>query len=81
MAPGGALLFWREVFPGDLIRDGRFDLLIERAGLSLLEAETETDRYISWPGQALSYMIGQREIMTLREQLEARDGDRLDRQI
>jgi len=54
------------------------DLLIERAGLSRLEAETETDRYISWPGQALSYMIGQREILALRAQLEARDGDRFD---
>lgn len=59
-------------------RQQSIDLLIERAGLSLLEAETETDRYISWPGQALSYMIGQREILTLRAQLEARDGDRFD---
>ena len=53
---------------------------VERAGLSLLEAETETDRYISWPGQALSYMIGQREILALRAQLEERDGDRFDHQ-
>ena len=56
------------------------ELLIERAGLSRLEAETETDRYISWPGQALSYMIGQREILTLRAQLEERDGARFDHQ-
>ena len=61
-------------------RQQSIDLLIERAGLSLLEAETETDRYISWPGQALSYMIGQREILALRAQLEARDGDRFDHQ-
>ena len=47
-------------------------------GLSQLESETETDRYISWPGQALSYMTGQREIETLRRQLEKRDGDRFD---
>ena len=59
-------------------RQQSIDLLIERAGLSLLEAETETDRYISWPGQALSYMIGQREILALRAQLEERDGDRFD---
>ena len=47
-------------------------------GLSQLEAETETDRYITWPGQALAYMTGMREIMALRRQLEKRDGDRFD---
>ena len=61
-------------------RQQSIDALRERAGLSQLEAETETDRYISWPGQALSYMIGQREILELRSQLEARDGDRFDHQ-
>jgi len=61
-------------------RQQSIDTLIERAGLSRLEAETETDRYISWPGQALSYMTGQREILALRAQLEARDGDRFDHQ-
>jgi uncharacterized protein (DUF885 family) len=61
-------------------RQRSIDVLRDRAGLSQLEAETETDRYISWPGQALSYMIGQREIMALRAQLEQRDGDRFDRQ-
>ena len=55
-------------------------VLKERAGLSQLEAEIETDRYLAWPGQALSYMIGQREILALRAQLEARDGDRFDHQ-
>jgi uncharacterized protein (DUF885 family) len=59
-------------------RQRSIDVLRERAGLSQLEAETETDRYISWPGQALSYMIGQREILELRAQLEARDGERFD---
>ena len=61
-------------------RQQSIDLLVSRAGLSQLEAETETDRYISWPGQALSYMIGQREILALRARLEARDGDRFDHQ-
>jgi uncharacterized protein (DUF885 family) len=61
-------------------RQQSIDLLRERAGLSRLEAETETDRYISWPGQALSYMIGQREFLALRAELERRDGERFDRQ-
>lgn len=59
-------------------RQQSIDLLIERAGLSRLEAETETDRYIGWPGQALTYMLGKREILALRAQLEERDGDRFD---
>jgi uncharacterized protein (DUF885 family) len=61
-------------------RQQSIDLLVERAGLARLDAEIETDRYIAWPGQALSYMIGQREILALRAQLEARDGDRFDLQ-
>lgn len=51
---------------------------LERVGLPRLQAEVETDRYIVWPGQALSYMTGQREIQALRRELEARDGSRFD---
>ena len=57
-------------------RQQSIDLLRERAGLSQLEAETETDRYISWPGQALAYMIGQREILDLRADLDGAPGRR-----
>ena len=59
-------------------RDRSIALLRDAAGLSTLEAETETDRYITGPGQALCYMTGQREIEALRRELEARDGDRFD---
>ena len=38
----------------------------------------ETDRYICWPGQALTYKIGQREIEKLRAELSARDGSAFD---
>jgi uncharacterized protein (DUF885 family) len=48
------------------------------AGLTSTDAAIETDRYIAWPGQALSYMTGMREIRRLRRDLEARDGDRFD---
>jgi uncharacterized protein (DUF885 family) len=52
--------------------------LLQEIGLSQLEAETETDRYIAWPGQALAYMVGQREILALRNQISDRDGARFD---
>jgi uncharacterized protein (DUF885 family) len=48
------------------------------SGLSETDANIETDRYIVWPGQALTYLLGMREIRRLRRELEARDGDRFD---
>ena len=51
---------------------------LQMAGLSETDAVIETDRYICWPGQALTYMIGQLEIQRLRAELEARDGSRFD---
>jgi uncharacterized protein (DUF885 family) len=48
------------------------------AGLSETDAVIETDRYICWPGQALTYKIGQREIQRLRAELSARDGSAFD---
>ncbi len=54
------------------------DLLREGAGLSATDAGIETDRYVVWPGQALTYKIGHREISRLRAELAARDGDAFD---
>jgi uncharacterized protein (DUF885 family) len=48
------------------------------AGLTETDASIETDRYITWPGQALTYKIGQREIERLRRELTARDGAAFD---
>jgi uncharacterized protein (DUF885 family) len=38
----------------------------------------EVDRYIAWPGQALAYMTGQREILRLRDQARSELGDAFD---
>jgi uncharacterized protein (DUF885 family) len=51
---------------------------LKQAGLSDTDAIIETDRYISWPGQALTYKVGQREIERLRAELSARDGSTFD---
>ena len=48
------------------------------AGLSSTDASIETDRYIAWPGQALTYKVGQREIERLRAEITARDGSAFD---
>jgi uncharacterized protein (DUF885 family) len=58
-------------------RQQSVDFLLQ-TGLSSTDAEIETDRYIAWPGQALTYMIGCREIEKLRGELTARDGSRFD---
>jgi len=50
------------------------------AGLPRPMAEVEIDRYTVWPGQALAYMVGQREIRALRRELEERDGTAFDLQ-
>ncbi|MBP1705502.1 MAG: hypothetical protein H6Q36_1241 [Chloroflexi bacterium] len=52
--------------------------LLRDTGLSDTDAGIETDRYIVWPGQALTYRTGQREIERLRAQLAARDGAAFD---
>ena len=40
--------------------------------------ETEVDRYIGWPGQALAYKVGQLEILRLREDARRRLGSAFD---
>jgi uncharacterized protein (DUF885 family) len=51
---------------------------LRSAGLSETDAVIETDRYICWPGQALTYKVGQRAIERLRAELSARDGSSFD---
>jgi uncharacterized protein (DUF885 family) len=48
------------------------------AGLTETDAVIETDRYICWPAQALTYKIGQRELQRLHREIAARDGTAFD---
>jgi uncharacterized protein (DUF885 family) len=52
--------------------------LHDNTALADHEIETEVDRYISWPGQALSYYLGEMSIMNARKKAEAALGPKFD---
>ena len=59
-------------------RDQALEYLAGNTALSLHEVTTETDRYISWPGQALSYKLGELKIKALRRRAEQQLGANFD---
>jgi uncharacterized protein (DUF885 family) len=59
-------------------RQQAIDYLASHTALALHEVETETDRYISWPGQALAYKIGELKIRELRAKAEKELGTKFD---
>ncbi len=59
-------------------REQVVDYMASNTALSLHEIHTETDRYISWPGQALSYKIGELKIRELRKKAETELGNKFD---
>ncbi|QYJ82351.1 DUF885 domain-containing protein [Shewanella aegiceratis] len=59
-------------------RQQAIDYMAGNTALSLHNVTTEIDRYISWPGQALSYKIGELTIKRLRAKAEQALGEKFD---
>ncbi|MGN6207186.1 DUF885 domain-containing protein [Asticcacaulis sp.] len=59
-------------------REQAQNFLLENTALSKHEVTTEVDRYIAWPGQALSYYLGEMAIWKARHKAEAALGEKFD---
>lgn len=62
----------------DWTRDEAITYLAEHSALSMHEVNTEINRYISWPGQALAYKMGEITIKELRKYAESELGSDFD---
>ncbi len=59
-------------------REQAMDYLASNTALSLHNVQTEVDRYIAWPGQALAYKVGELTIWELRSKAEKELGEQFD---
>ena len=59
-------------------REQAVNYMSSNTALSMHEVNTEIDRYISWPGQALSYKIGELKIRELRKMAENKLNEKFD---
>ena len=59
-------------------RQQAIDVMLENSALSIKNIESEVDRYISWPGQALAYKIGELVIQELVHDARSKLGQRFD---
>jgi uncharacterized protein (DUF885 family) len=59
-------------------REQAIDYMTRHTALSTHNIRAEVDRYISWPGQALAYKVGELKIRQLRQRAEEQLGEKFD---
>jgi uncharacterized protein (DUF885 family) len=66
------------VHAGGWTRQQMVDFFHDHSSIEETEVQSEVDRYIAWPSQALAYKIGQLKILELRDRAKKALGDKFD---
>ena len=59
-------------------RDQALEYMLKNTAMGEHDANTEVTRYITWPGQACAYKVGERFIRKMRTMAETKLGDKFD---
>lgn len=66
------------IHSGQMTRAEAIRFLLDHTSLTQTDVEAEIDRYIAYPGQALAYKAGERDLLRLREKAEKALGPKFD---